>query len=460
MAGRRIAVEDRTGTVCCAVRRALLADKIYLLSCRHVFSGTHGAGGNLAVTLEEGGPQLGVTRGLRGPFSEFRNLDAQFAELTESTLLSAVMGDYNFEGYATDTSNLPGTYWILTARGPLEAKFDGLEQDYKLSYNQPQGMLRVRHGLLIRSRFSAGGVTTEPGDSGAALATSENGGRLLGMHIYLERGTSLAIPARDLFDPRRYIGGDPAEQWSLLSNSSHEIVALGATAAAPLPPLDMPAWIAALCKPHSMYGGVAWQLATDGVRIAGAPATGTPGEPATVALVWNKYHEPILKWCKYYDVPVELVIATICTESGGKADAQRKEPGYLSDERTPAKVSAGLMQTLIDTARRTLANPTLSRAELLVPTMSIKAGTAYITQQRSRTGMDPVKVACAYNAGGLYENSSANNRWKLRQYPIDSSKHADRFVPWFNDCFRHFDADKASVTTQLDGTPSLWRALR
>ncbi|MDX8126729.1 hypothetical protein QLH52_05510 [Methylomonas sp. OY6] len=29
----------------------------------------------------------------------------------------------------------------------------------------------------------------------------------------------------------------------------------------------------------------------------------------------------------------------------------------------------------------------------------------------------------------------------MRQYPIGSAEHADRFVKWFNDCFVFFDSN-------------------
>ena len=52
------------------------------------------------------------------------------------------------------------------------------------------------------------------------------------------------------------------------------------------------------------------------------------------------------------------------------------------------------------------------------------------------TSLDPPLVAAGYNAGSLRHNTSPRNRWKLLQYPIDSSEHCDRFVKWFNDaCF-------------------------
>jgi hypothetical protein len=52
-------------------------------------------------------------------------------------------------------------------------------------------------------------------------------------------------------------------------------------------------------------------------------------------------------------------------------------------------------------------------------------------------------VACAYNAGGIYYNNRPANRWKMRQYPINSSEHehADRFVKWFNESFMMFKLD-------------------
>ena len=140
-------------------------------------------------------------------------------------------------------------------------------------------------------------------------------------------------------------------------------------------------------------------------------------------------------------MPAELIIATICTESRGDPDAVREEPGYESDERTPYKVSPGLMQTLISTARSALGDDTIDREWLLRPDNSIRAGTAYIASQWKKTPFDPPKVACAYNAGGVYHNTSNANRWRMRQYPINTSHHADRYTKWFNDCFRMFKSD-------------------
>jgi esterase/lipase superfamily enzyme/uncharacterized protein YjbJ (UPF0337 family) len=199
--------------------------------------------------------------------------------------------------------------------------------------------------------------------------------------------------------------------------------------------------LAALGEPHCRFhGGVLWCLKRDGISIDGQPPAGTPGEPATVKRVWTDFGPAIRDAAEEFGVPVELIIATICTESRGKPDALREEPGFVSDQQTPNKVSPGLMQTLISTAREALGDPSIDRAWLLQPANSIRAGTAYIRRQRPKTHYDPPVVACAYNAGSVIEQAGAQNRWRMRQFPIGTGEHADRFVAWFNDCFRYFAA--------------------
>lgn len=186
---------------------------------------------------------------------------------------------------------------------------------------------------------------------------------------------------------------------------------------------------------HSFEDSIRWRLTKEGIEVEGSGVERTSGEPVTVRRVWGDYGESIEKWGSHYEVPSELIISTICTETKGRADVVREEPGYTSDDETPHKVSPGLMQTLISTARSTLQNPDIDRDWLLVPDNSIQAGTSYIASQKSKTDFDPPKVACAYNAGGVYYQSGAENRWKMRQYPIGTSEHADRFIKWFNDLF-------------------------
>jgi len=189
---------------------------------------------------------------------------------------------------------------------------------------------------------------------------------------------------------------------------------------------------------HNIFGSVNWSLGNSGIAIEGNPPEDTGGQPDTVARIWQNFGDSISHWSEKFGVPAELIVATICTETRGDPSAVREEPGYTSDEATPNKVSPGIMQTLISTARGVLADNTIDRAWLLTADNSIRAGTAYIASQWKKTDFDPPKVACAYNAGGVYRNKGDENRWKMRQYPINSSEHADRFVRWFNDCIRYF----------------------
>jgi hypothetical protein len=189
-------------------------------------------------------------------------------------------------------------------------------------------------------------------------------------------------------------------------------------------------------------GGVRWRLAKDGVIVENEVAPRrSRGEPETLARIWKTFRTPIEKCAAAYGVPAELILATIATESGGNADAVREESGFTSDEATPGRVSTGLMQTLIATARETLNDPGITRERLREPETSIRAGTAFIRRQAALTNFDPPLVACAYNAGGLYPQDGAENPWKLRQYPLGSRKHADRFVAWFGDAIAVLAAD-------------------
>lgn len=77
--------------------------------------------------------------------------------------------------------------------------------------------------------------------------------------------------------------------------------------------------------------------------------------------VWQAHRLDIEEAALKHKVPVELIVATICAETSGRTDAIRIEPGYVSDLTTPHRVSCGLMQTLISTARQATGNSALSR---------------------------------------------------------------------------------------------------
>jgi hypothetical protein len=183
-----------------------------------------------------------------------------------------------------------------------------------------------------------------------------------------------------------------------------------------------------LVKPHRHFpDSVSWALSLRGISIEEAPAQGTPGKPTTVRTIWQRYGALCAAAAKQYGVPVELIVATIATESSGDPNARRPEP-RINDE------SVGLMQTLVATARNATGRKNLRSDDLFDPRTSIEAGTAYIAQQRASTWFDPPLVAAAYNAGSLRRDDADANRWKLVCHPRGTGKHIDKFVAWFSDC--------------------------
>lgn len=220
-----------------------------------------------------------------------------------------------------------------------------------------------------------------------------------------------------------------------------------------------------LTVPHGApigTGSRRWRLTGDGLEIIGEGIPRTSGQPETARRVWRDFRAPIEKNAAAYRVPLELVVATICTESGGNPRECRLEPGYVSDEVTPNRVSPGLMQTLISTAREATQDDSLDRNALLLPENSIRAGTAYLRRQATSkiavisTKYDPPLVAICYNAGSMREDNS--NPWGLHQTRRPPKFHADVFVEFFNDCFTVI-ADLPPDERPKKQVPSFWTLL-
>ncbi|REE22149.1 transglycosylase-like protein with SLT domain [Paraburkholderia sp. BL27I4N3] len=195
-----------------------------------------------------------------------------------------------------------------------------------------------------------------------------------------------------------------------------------------------------LTQPHRYFSSSElWRLSRDGVTLQNeANASCTDADHAQALKVFTEQKEALATILSKVAVPIELVIACICAESGGRVKAERREPGCskVDPALTPGRVSVGLMQTLLGTARDALRRPALAPDDLCDPLISIEAGATYIWRQARLTGFDPPLVAAAYNAGGLRFNDSPTNRWKLVQYPIGTSAHVDRFVGAFNAAMR------------------------
>jgi soluble lytic murein transglycosylase-like protein len=118
-----------------------------------------------------------------------------------------------------------------------------------------------------------------------------------------------------------------------------------------------------------------------------------------IAPTWRRYGHLISAAAQRHGVPAELILATIVDESGGNARAVATNPGYVSDEATPDRVSAGLGQLLIASARRLLPGRKIDRAALFDPALSIDLVARYHARFYEGTGFAPQLVASAYLLG-------------------------------------------------------------
>lgn len=216
-------------------------------------------------------------------------------------------------------------------------------------------------------------------------------------------------------------------------------------------------------RPPIGQGSRHWRMTEAGVLVEGfAAPMRSPGRPASVTRCWAEYRTGFESCAAAYGVPVELLIATACTETGGQPDLVREEPGFISDAATPGRVSPGLMQTLLATAREVLGDASLDRGRLLEPGTSIRAGAALIQRQAMRrnlpTHYDPPLVAIAYNAGSLRARSdNTADPWGMVQtWRGAGSAHADVYLGFFNDCFSVFAEGDAPGSR----TPSFYSLLR
>jgi hypothetical protein len=188
---------------------------------------------------------------------------------------------------------------------------------------------------------------------------------------------------------------------------------------------------------HQQFpGSVRWRVVPEGVDVEGAGLiVPEPGQLSRAKEFVDRWALGYAAASAEFGVPVELILACSLTEAAVKDPAKsvRLEPRYVSDEQTPDRISAGLCQVLISTARTAMQDNSIDRRWLLGVNNSLRACAAYMKIQHDKQGTcwDPVLVACAYNAGGLYEQKGEKNRWRLRQYPIGTGNHADRFAAYF-----------------------------
>lgn len=198
------------------------------------------------------------------------------------------------------------------------------------------------------------------------------------------------------------------------------------------------------------YASIALRVTTDDDG-----AIRTRGEPATARTLLHEYGGHIERAAARFDLPASWVAAMVTIEAGRIPGTLSFDPISIADEdvrqsgletplhryrERPHRISAGLMQTLLSTARleyhrrdlpfTDLYGPdgTLDLPDLCCPHRSLMLGAAYMRTQADRFGEDPVLLVGAYNAGGVY--STSDNPWRIRTYGYD---RIPKFCAYHND---------------------------
>ena len=193
---------------------------------------------------------------------------------------------------------------------------------------------------------------------------------------------------------------------------------------------------------HNYSGGkIWWRVTKKGVAIKNKGVVKNSKYTKQVTEIWEQYQTPILAASKKYGVPIPAIIATIFTESSGKAKAYRYEPlfyrRYIKNQKqwknspyykSPRRIAAsyGLVQVMYTTAYKIgfRGKP----EDLYEPEANIDAGAAYIASayQVKNHEWDPPKIACAYNAGSV--RATTKNNWGMYHHP----GHLGRWIPAYN----------------------------
>lgn len=174
---------------------------------------------------------------------------------------------------------------------------------------------------------------------------------------------------------------------------------------------------------HSIYGGIAWEVLNQRVRLH----TGVPtGSVADVRTCMNRYGGSIRHWADHYGISRGSVVATALTESSCTNPAGSSD-GLSSG---PMQVTASTCSALTGLGRSTC------RVRMHTsPDFSFEVGVRYMatSYQVNQHRHDPPKIAAAYNAGSLRKSTA--NRWHL----LTTGNHIDRFVRAYN-AYRAWEA--------------------
>ena len=210
---------------------------------------------------------------------------------------------------------------------------------------------------------------------------------------------------------------------------------------------------------HRSFDGCEWRYDGDGIYLrdhsGGRQPLRTRGKPLTCRTIWSLFHEEIATASRKYDIPQALLMMVIATETGfarnygftGPHTFRWESHVQVNDVSPPTwgDYSAGPMQILATTARWIILKHDLDYDPFVIapvyehrpeppaslplydPAISIDIGAAGIKQRSNKTKNDPILVAAAYNAGGLYK--SPHNPWHLRT----TGDHLTRASKWYGD---------------------------
>lgn len=214
---------------------------------------------------------------------------------------------------------------------------------------------------------------------------------------------------------------------------------------------------------HKRFNGQRWRYDVRGIYTdaSGNAPLRTSGEPTTCREIVQHYGTEIFAFAAKHSVNPALIIMTIATESAFAREDKftgprtfRWEAHVENTDVIPTfrgTYSAGPMQCLATTVRYMLGHygqsfglgtyvpgvlapalnprpdPAPANHPLYAAPASIEIGTAEIRMRWQTTKDDPILVAAAYNAGGIYE--ATNSPWGMRAY----DNHLDRAAAWFGD---------------------------
>lgn len=207
--------------------------------------------------------------------------------------------------------------------------------------------------------------------------------------------------------------------------------------------------------------GDEWFYSDDGFVIIDGVMPRTKGLPITAHTILTDNRIAIFEAARITNLSPSFIIALIAKESGPRRKSRKgvhkakptghrdnvsirtedevKNP-YRSDEETPNRISAGLMQTLLSTAQAVNDRfevylnldgsvKQLTRYDLMSPEVSIMLGSLYcVMLMEENETEDIMLLQAAYNAGAVY--SSKKNRWNLRMY---GAQRFEMFAAYYND---------------------------